>query len=369
MSFSFFLARRFFQGNKDGKRKASTPAIHVATAGVAIGLAVMIVSIFVVKGFQHEVKEKITGFGTHIELLNDARVGYSNTMPPQPAAILPPESYPIVTDSSVISEMKNIPGVSHVQRTSMKMGIIKTEDHFKSIEIKGIGEEYDTKFLKSAGIMDNNGELAEMYRSEQKPEEKLSKEEYVKKFKALCDAYEIKLPNREYDIYGLCGDLHKLFGDIRKPAEWSEDIIRKAIEEVGLTQHQINWFKNNVFPPKQEWSEEDKKNFGEAISYIKDDSLRDFLKSLPQRFNLRPKPEWNEEDNRRFRQVIDALDRNGYPLLAGWLESLPGRLTLQPIWKPSKEQMEALKDAFRKDGGNEYRKVINSLYRDLEKLL
>ena len=150
MSFSFFLARRFFQGNKDGKRKASTPAIHVATAGVAIGLAVMIVSIFVVKGFQHEVKEKITGFGTHIELLNDARVGYSNTMPPQPAAILPPESYPIVTDSSVISEMKNIPGVSHVQRTSMKMGIIKTEEHFKSIEIKGIGEEYDTKFLKSA---------------------------------------------------------------------------------------------------------------------------------------------------------------------------------------------------------------------------
>ena len=252
------------------------------------------------------------------------------------------------------------------------------EEAMQQEEQKAIGDvvknvtkdkEAATKFLKSAGIMDNNGELAEMYRSEQKPEEKLSKEEYVKKFKALCDAYEIKLPNREYDIYGLCGDLHKLFGDIRKPAEWSEDIIRKAIEEVGLTQHQINWFKNNVFPPKQEWSEEDKKNFGEAISYIKDDSLRDFLKSLPQRFNLRPKPEWNEEDNRRFRQVIDALDRNGYPLLAGWLESLPGRLTLQPIWKPSKEQMEALKDAFRKDGGNEYRKVINSLYRDLEKLL
>lgn len=38
-------------------------------------------------------------------------------------------------------------------------------------------------------------------------------------------------------------------------------------------------------------------------------------------------------------------------------------------WKPSEEQMEALKDAFRKDGGNEYRKVINSLYCDLQKLL
>lgn len=58
---------------------------------------------------------------------------------------------------------------------------------------------------------------------EQKPAEKLFKEEYVKKFKALCDAYDIKLPNREYDIYGLCEDLHKLFGDIQKPAEWSEE--------------------------------------------------------------------------------------------------------------------------------------------------
>ena len=150
MSFSFFLARRFFQGTKDGKRKASTPAIHVATAGVAIGLAVMIISIFVVKGFQQQVQEKITGFGTHIEILNDARVGYSNTTPPQPIAILPPESYPIVTDQSVISEIKRIPGVRHVQRTSMKMGIIKTEEHFKSVEMKGIGEEYDTEFLKSA---------------------------------------------------------------------------------------------------------------------------------------------------------------------------------------------------------------------------
>lgn len=66
---------------------------------------------------------------------------------------------------------------------------------------------------------------------ERKSVEKLSKEECVKKFKALCDAYEIKLPNREYDIYGLCEDLHKLFGDIQKPAEWSEE-DEKCIKDI-----------------------------------------------------------------------------------------------------------------------------------------
>lgn len=48
------------------------------------------------------------------------------------------------------------------------------------------------------------------------PADNVSKDEYVKKFKALCDAYEIKLPNRTYDIYHLCDDLAELFGNTNK---------------------------------------------------------------------------------------------------------------------------------------------------------
>jgi hypothetical protein len=48
------------------------------------------------------------------------------------------------------------------------------------------------------------------------PADNVSKDEYVKKFKALCGAYEIKLPNRTYDIYHLCDDLAKLFGNTNK---------------------------------------------------------------------------------------------------------------------------------------------------------
>ena len=48
------------------------------------------------------------------------------------------------------------------------------------------------------------------------PVDNVSIDEYVKKFKALCDAYEIKLPNRTYDIYHLCDDLAELFGNANK---------------------------------------------------------------------------------------------------------------------------------------------------------
>ena len=47
MNFPLFIARRIYSKN-DGQRMVSKPAIRIATAGVAIGLAVMIVSVSVV---------------------------------------------------------------------------------------------------------------------------------------------------------------------------------------------------------------------------------------------------------------------------------------------------------------------------------
>ena len=215
----------------------------------------------------------------------------------------------------------------------------------------------------------------------QKPAEKLSKKEYVKKFKALCDAYEIKLPNREYDIYGLCEDLHKLFGDIQNPAEWSEDTIRKAIEEVGLTQHQINWFKNNVFPPKQEWSEEDKVMLNNIIwsvhmkSIIKplyemDDRSRykkyeDFLKALPERFNLQPRTEWSEEDEQTFIKSVETLEYLGKFELANWLKEHKNQfLKPQNTWKPSEEEIGALAEAMDRNDKIGY--LLHQLHEELK---
>ena len=62
-------------------------------------------------------------------------------------------------------------------------------------------------------------------------------------------------------------------------AEWSEDIIRKAVKEVGLTQHQIDWFETNVFPPKQEWSVEDEEMFF-FINELMENKGRDYFTTL-----------------------------------------------------------------------------------------
>lgn len=107
---SLFLAKRFFKNsdkNTGGVRKASPPALRIATAGIAVGLAVMVVSICFVRGFQHEVSGKIAGFTSHIEVI-------------EPNSLSSPESFPVVTDEKLINQIKQTPGVESVQRFSQK---------------------------------------------------------------------------------------------------------------------------------------------------------------------------------------------------------------------------------------------------------
>ncbi len=136
---TLFLAKRFFRdkrGRGVSRRGASRPAIRIATAGVAVGLAVMIVSVGVVKGFQKEVRGKLSGFASHVTLLNESF--FSS-----------PEANPVVADSSVSDKVRRIPHVAGVQRFSEKIGIFKTEDDFAGIVLKGVGGDYDQTFLKS----------------------------------------------------------------------------------------------------------------------------------------------------------------------------------------------------------------------------
>ena len=65
MNFPLYIARRIYTENGD-KNKISKPALHIATAGVAIGLAVMIISICVVFGFKHTIRDKVIGLGSNL---------------------------------------------------------------------------------------------------------------------------------------------------------------------------------------------------------------------------------------------------------------------------------------------------------------
>ena len=47
----------------------------------------------------------------------------------------------------MMTVLKRIDGVKHVQRYAMTQGILKTDSDFLGVAFKGVGEEYDTAFL------------------------------------------------------------------------------------------------------------------------------------------------------------------------------------------------------------------------------
>ena len=123
MSLSLFIARRIYR-ESDGGKQVSRPAVLIAMAGIAIGLAVMIIAVAVVIGFKSEVRNKVIGFGSHIQITNlDAVNSY--------------ETHPIVAGDSLIAALSDYPEVSHVQRYSTKPGMIKTDDAFQGMVLKG----------------------------------------------------------------------------------------------------------------------------------------------------------------------------------------------------------------------------------------
>ena len=134
MKLPLFLARKIY-ANPDSRHQVSRPAVKTAIAGVAIGLTVMLVTVSVVLGFKHSIRDKVVGFGSHIQVENFLTMQGS-------------DPYPVCMDDSLMGVLRRIPGISQVERYASMQGILKTDQDFLGIPFKGVAQEYDWKFIK-----------------------------------------------------------------------------------------------------------------------------------------------------------------------------------------------------------------------------
>ena len=174
MSLSLFIARRIYR-ESDGGKQVSRPAVLIAMAGIAIGLAVMIIAVAI--GFKSEVRNKVIGFGSHIQIANlDAVNSY--------------ETHPIAVGDSMMTALSSYPEVSHVQRYSTKPGMIKTDDAFQGMVLKGVGPEFDPGFMQEYLV---EGEIPVFSDSVSSNQVLISK--------ALATKMKLKLGDKIYTYY------------------------------------------------------------------------------------------------------------------------------------------------------------------------
>ncbi|HPB13285.1 MAG TPA: ABC transporter permease [Bacteroidales bacterium] len=135
MNFPYFIARRLIKGRTE-KTSFSRPINVIAIIGIAMGLAVMIIAVAVLTGFKQQIRDKIVGFGSNIQILNfDSNISL--------------ETIPISDTQAFIPGIKEMKGIRHVQVFATKAGIIKTEEAIQGVVLKGVGSDFDWDFFSS----------------------------------------------------------------------------------------------------------------------------------------------------------------------------------------------------------------------------
>ena len=195
----------------------------IAIGGIAIGLAVMIVSVAIVTGFKNEISKKVIGFGAHIQIVNfDSNTSY--------------ETLPISDKQTWINQVKSIEGVESLNKYIVKAGIVKTNDYLHGVVFKGIDTDFNWKFFKQYLVAGDTLIICDT-----------TKTNNVVISKYIADALELKLGDsfgayfiqdpprmRKFTVSGIYNtqleDLDKLFvfvdiKHLRKLNDWKDDQI------------------------------------------------------------------------------------------------------------------------------------------------
>lgn len=133
MKFETLITRRFLQKQQGG---FSTSLVNIATWSIALGVLVMIMSVAILRGFQHEIRQKVVGFGSHI-VVKSQFIG--NGYDEVPVSTLRPD----------LQNIRQIDGIKHIQFFAEKGGMIKTEDQIQGIIFKGVDQDFDSTFFSS----------------------------------------------------------------------------------------------------------------------------------------------------------------------------------------------------------------------------
>lgn len=135
MNLPYFIAQRLIKGRREST-SFSQPINVIAIIGIATGLAVMIVAVAILTGFKEQIREKIIGFGSNIQIVNmDSNLSF--------------ETAPIHQGQEFIPAIRSIPGIKHIQVFATKAGIIKTDEDIQGVVLKGVGSDFDWSYFSS----------------------------------------------------------------------------------------------------------------------------------------------------------------------------------------------------------------------------
>lgn len=133
MNLELFIARRLLKGR--GKSAVSVPIVKIALAGIALGVCFMLLSVFIITGFKKEIKDKLSGFFAHMNV-----VSYGN--------ILSPAEERVSVSDTLLGALRGIDGVKDLYVYVTKPAILKSDKEIHGVVLNGVDSLYTGDFFK-----------------------------------------------------------------------------------------------------------------------------------------------------------------------------------------------------------------------------
>jgi len=217
----FFISKRIITKN-DGFSK---PIVNIAILGITLGLAIMILTIAIVTGFQKEIREKVIGFGSHIQISNyDNNESFEGT--------------PIDRNQPFLDELNHNSSIRHIQCFATKAGIIKTKNDLQGVVVKGIGSDFDWDFFKKNIIAGESFTVQDSVKSDKILISKFHAEKLKLELHDTITIYFIQNQQQRARRFSVCGIYSTGLGDI------FDQIY--VIADIAHIQKLNNWDKSSI---------------------------------------------------------------------------------------------------------------------------
>ena len=118
MNVERLVAQRMARSNRELN---SRPVVRIATSGVSLGVALMILASAVVQGFQHEVKNLVVGFDSHVQIA-----------PSDPGAL------GLTWTQGMLDTLRRVEDVAHVALRHERAGMVETPQALQGVVIRGL---------------------------------------------------------------------------------------------------------------------------------------------------------------------------------------------------------------------------------------
>jgi lipoprotein-releasing system permease protein len=161
VNFEFFIVKKSIAG-RSGQKSGNNSLVTISMVAIALSVAVMILSVTILSGFKKEIKEKLTGFGGHIQI---SRLDANNSY----------ESEPIPGDMPFLQDVRRLQGVTGLYPFITKPAIIQAGTELQGIVLKGIDSSFSWKFFENNLVSGKLPDVADFSSNEVMISESLSR--------------------------------------------------------------------------------------------------------------------------------------------------------------------------------------------------